>query len=210
MKTVFLSASFPDPSREDESGPSFPSDIAAAAAATIEATLRARARLLFGGHPTISPIVLNIASMLNAGPQVTVYQSEYFRPQLTNEVQRLVEAEGASMIFTPAGDDRTSSLRVLRNEMLSEPIDVAFFIGGMSGIGDEYSALLRQNQSLECLTYQAPGGYASKLRDLNDPTAAFDRSTRPVRVLQGRAYGSLALRALIDLGIGRPSPSNEL
>lgn len=210
MKTVFLSASFPEASRENESGPSYPSDIAAAAAATIEAVLRAKARLLFGGHPTISPIVLNIASMLHAGPQVTVYQSEYFRPQLTQEVQRLVETEGASMIFTPAGDDRRSSLEVLRREMLAEPIDVAFFIGGMSGIGDEFSALRRRNKSLECLTYQAPGGFASQLGGRVDPSFDDDPSIPPVRALRGRAYGSLALRALATMGIGRPAPSNEL
>ncbi|MCI0144155.1 hypothetical protein KNN17_21640 [Arthrobacter bambusae] len=210
MKTIFLSASFPEPSRENESGPSYPSDIAAAAAATIEAALRAKGRLLFGGHPTISPIVLNIASMLRAGPQVTVYQSEYFRPQLTQEVQRLVDTEGASMILTPAGDDRKSSLEVLRREMLAEPIDVAFFIGGMSGIGEEFSALRRRNPILECLAYQAPGGFAARLGDRIDPICDNDSSVPPVRELRGRAYGSLALRALANMGIGRPAPSDEL
>lgn len=218
MKTVFISASFPDPERLEESGPSFPADIAAAAAATIEATLRSGARLLFGGHPTINPLVLNIASMLSAGPQVTIYQSEFFRSQFSDEVERLVNSEGATVHFTPTGRDRDESLKTFREAMLAESIDAAFFIGGMSGIGDEFAILKSSNKRIPCLMYSDPGGFASRLIDglESDPEASFERQEAMKgritsdRILRGRAYGSLALRSLADLNIGVPRPTDEL
>lgn len=210
MQTVFLSASFPEAARASESGPSYPADIATAAAATIEATLRSKARLLFGGHPTITPIVLSIAHLLAAGPQVVVYQSEYFRPQLTREVQRLVKVEGANMIFSPAGENRASSLRNLRNEMLAEDIDVAFFVGGMSGIEEEFTAIRQKRPKVKCLFFEAPGGYAARLASVHDAGQNIMNTLPNVRVLRGRAYGSLALRALEDLSVGNPASSDEL
>lgn len=210
MKTVFLSASFPDPTRPDASVPYFPADIAAAASATIEATLRRKARLLLGGHPTISPIVLNIAAMLNAGSQVTIYQSDFFRKQLTEEVLRLASEEKAEIVFTPSASNLSESLHILRVAMLSEHIDAAFFIGGMSGIIDEYKMLAELHPKVPCLSYQAPGGASAHLWELTQQSARESRSESLIQPLPGRAYGSLALQAMRSLNIGSRFESDEL
>ena len=84
MTGVLLSASFPSGDRGEGVRPYYPDDIAAAASSVTEAVLRSGARLVFGGHPTISPIVLQIAGLLGAGPRVDIWQSEYFARGIVN------------------------------------------------------------------------------------------------------------------------------
>jgi hypothetical protein len=201
MTRIFLSASFPDPSRKAESGPYYSADIGAAASAVVEASLRVGADLVFGGHPTISPLVLHIASTLGLGERVKIFQSEYFSEQITSEVLRLSEVEGASLTFVPAGKDLDSSLKLLRRAMFGEPIDIAFFIGGMSGIIAEYELLAEAETVRVC--FEAPGGAAAKIGAERSPSAEH-------LYLPGRAYASQALQALAQFNLGNPHNSDEL
>lgn len=208
MKKVFLSASFPDPARTEESGPFHSADIAAATSAVVEATLRANANLIFGGHPTISPLVLHVAAMLNSGSQVTIYQSEYFERHLTREVRRLVESEEAQLVFTKRGPDLTTSLRILRQAMFSSLPDVGFFIGGMSGVKEEFELLSSANSQAACIAFRTPGGAASRLQEQVSRSSPDSAIVDPI-MLEGRAYGSLAMRTLSKLGVGVPRQSDE-
>ena len=205
MNTVYLSASFPTPERVDESGPFHTADIGAAAASVIEATLRSGANLIFGGHPTITPLVLHIASILNAGAQVTIFQSEFFRDQITEEVFRLSEMEGAELVFVPAGGGLEDSLALLRKAMFEAPIEVAFFVGGMSGINDEFR-ILADKPETKCITFEAPGGMAAKIGAELAPNNAEFKFTN----LKGRAYASLVLKEILRNNIGTPKDTEEL
>lgn len=205
MNTVFLSASFPTPERVDESGLFHAADIGAAAASVIEATLRSGANLIFGGHPTITPLVLHIASILNAGAQVTIFQSEFFRKQITEEVFRLSELEGSELVFVPAGEGLEDSLELLRNAMFEAPIEMAFFVGGMSGVHDEFQ-ILADKLETTCITFEAPGGMAAKIGaelPLNNAESKYTN-------LKGRAYASLVLKEILRHNIGTLKDSGEL
>ncbi len=212
MSSVVLSASFPSGERGEAVAPYFPADIASAAAAVAEGVLRSGTNLLFGGHPTISPIVLQIASLLNAGRLVTIYQSEEFSDRITDEVHRLVEVEGARLRFTPRGTSLEASLDAMRRMMFGEDVRAAFFIGGMSGIEDEFALLRDLRPAAMRFLFDEPGGMAARL-DQSVPGSPSDSQIvgemlpagRATWVLRGRAYASLVLRALQVSELGRPN-----
>ena len=92
-KYVFLSAGFPSPERNPEFYKTAdPFEITQAVLSLVRAIFASKGRLIFGGHPTISPLVLMVAeeylptSLVERkiwneknGYQVTIYQSEAFR-----------------------------------------------------------------------------------------------------------------------------------
>ena len=216
MSAVLLSASFPSGERGEAVAPYFPADIASAAAAVAEGTLRAGANLVFGGHPTISPIVLQISAMLNAGHLVTIYQSEEFRGRITDEVYRLAEVEGANLRFTPQGDSLEASIDTMRRAMLSLDIRAAFFVGGMSGIADEFSLCGELQPAARLFLFEDPGGMAAGLvqsmpENVEPGGLVGEMSSvgSNTWVLGGRAYASLVLRALQASDLGRPEDNER-
>lgn len=218
MTGVFLSASFPSGDRGKEVLPYYPADIASAAAAVAEAVLRSGAALIFGGHPTISPIVLQISELLRAGEQVVIYQSEYFSDQITDEVKRLVEVGHATLRFTPGASTLAGSLAEMRREIFANELAAAFFIGGMSGIGDEYQMLRQDQQDTQCFLFDAPGGMAAIIGRDTSGLSRLDSSTvgelwaspsTSTTLLKGRSYASLALAALREVGLSRIADSND-
>jgi hypothetical protein len=202
MTAVFLSAGFPSGARGEAVAPYYPADIASAASAVAEAVLRSGAMLVFGGHPNVTPIVLQIASILRVGQQVTIYQSEYFADQITAEVRRLVDVEGATMLMTATTEELETSLEAMRRQMFTVSFSAAFFIGGMSGIFDEFDLLGEIQPSASRFVFEAPGGQAALI-----PPQYADRpkaASNSVTSLAGRAYASLALDALATAGVHRP------
>lgn len=203
MRRIFLSASFPKRDRVNEAGPSSSQDIGLATAATVEAALLEGFHLVFGGHPSISPVVLNLARLIPDDAGVTIYQSKEFADQITHEVDRLQKFDGVTVINTPRGNDRSDSLLLMRNQMLSGPYDGAFFVGGMRGIEDEFDAM---GGSATCrrFLYTAPGGRAARIAErlLGDELSEQEVS-QPcgpgTTALHGRGYARLALRALKSL-----------
>lgn len=226
MTRVFLSASFPSGERGAAVAPYRPADIAAAASSAVEAVLRTGCVLVFGGHPTISPIVLHIAGLLGAGQQVEIWQSEWFRDSITDEVHRLVDHERASMVMARNEGSLDASLAVLREAMFERPVDAAFFVGGMEGIQAEYDLLLEHHPAAAVFLFDTPGGMAAMLAadaptlEIADVPAASSTSDGPpaagapsearARRLSGRAYGSSALAALAGLGLRPQDRHGEL
>jgi hypothetical protein len=208
MTRVFLSASFPSGERGDAFRPYRTADIGAAASAVAEAVLRTGADLVFGGHPTISPLVLQIAGLLKAGRQVEIWQSDSYRDVVTPEVHRLVGEEGARLLRVPKGKDRPSSLALLRDRMLAEGAAAAFFVGGMEGIGDEFHLLRQTHPDTPAFLFVTPGGMTARLAQ----QAAGQDQPVPgmIHELRGRGYGSLALQALRDVGLDVPDRPGEL
>ena len=197
MTSVVLCASFPSGARGVQVAPYYSTDIALAVVAIAEATLRSQARLIFGAHPTISPIVLHTARLLSAGRQVTIYQSEYFESSTTEAVRLLTGELGAELRTTQqVGNDRSLSLTAMRREMFSVAPEIAFFCGGMAGLDEEFE-LARESGARAYLMVE-PGGRAAQLAgELDSPGIA----------LEGRAYSSLALEALEWSGAAEPAPS---
>ena len=161
---VFLSASFPSGQRAEDVRPFDAAAIADAVTAVVRSVLLGGGKLLFGGHPTITPIVLLIGNELGVRHAVDIFQSEWFREELTDETVGLIESGVGEIHWTPARPTREASLGLMRERMLkfTQPAG-AVFIGGMSGIRDEYAEFARACPGVPRFPLIGPGGAAAQL-----------------------------------------------
>jgi hypothetical protein len=149
---VFLSASVPH--REQWVPHSHPLEIEEAILSIARAVFARGGRLLFGGHPSVSPLVSAVAGeYFPADPArppaerpVLTFQSEQFRgPLMPDATWELHRFGWTSIEWTPKAGDRRESLRVMRDRMLGGPMPVAMFaVGGMEGVVDEALLFLTQ------------------------------------------------------------------
>lgn len=162
---VFLSASFPSGERARRFQSIDPGEIADAVTAVVRAVLAGDGKLLFGGHPTITPLVLMIASELNRKAVVDVFQSRWFENQITPEVHTLAEAGYGCIHWTPKLESRELSLREMRRQMLclDQPIAAGVFVGGMEGIRDEFDQFGDMVPKVPRIPLPGAGGAAAEL-----------------------------------------------
>src|ERR1035437_9481047 len=124
---IFLSASIPSGERATQSVEARPGDVADAVVAIARGVLTGRGRLVFGGHPTISPLVLIVAAECSTRDpsRVMIYQSRLFASQVTDETLRLEREGYATIRWTEAvpgdshehGLEHLPSLEVMRIAM---------------------------------------------------------------------------------------------
>lgn len=156
-EAIFLSASIPDPKRDEQAARTAePVAIAAAVSALLHVTL-GRRLLVWGGHPAITPMVWAVAEGLGAdyGAWVTLYQSEHFEDEFPEDNERF-----HNVVYTPdIGHDRARSLKLMRTRMFSDVrFAAAVFIGGMRGIVDEFEMLSRLQPSVRLVPVVSTGG----------------------------------------------------
>lgn len=142
---VFLSASFPASERGAEYYQTArPFEITDATIAATRAIFGASGKLVFGGHPTISPLLLSVGRDFSLDfpeqywPFIHIYQSRLYENEVPEETLKL-EQEGIGRIYwVPAVDrDAEKSLLLMRTKMLKTTQPIAgIFIGGMEGIYD--------------------------------------------------------------------------
>lgn len=132
---IFLSASVPVPERGEYYKTADPLLIQSAVRALAEIVL-GRRRIVWGGHPTITPMLMEACVHLGVSyaDSVTLYQSKFFEEEFPEE-----NAFFRNVEFTKAvSGDREASLFLMRQEMLSRPdLGAAVFIGGMEGVSAE-------------------------------------------------------------------------
>ena len=131
---VFLSAGVPDPHRDEKYFKTGDTGaIRDAVIALLEVVLPGT-KLVFGGHPAITPMVKWVADQLGAFDNVRIFQSKFFQDKYLKDLDRFRYVE------TEAVDgDRDQSLFAMRTQMIgSEDFSAAFFIGGMDGVEREY------------------------------------------------------------------------
>ena len=181
-QSVFLSASFPSGDRALPFEPFDPGAIADAVTAVVRAVLARTGRLIFGGHPTLTPLVLMVANELGTKGSVDIFQSEWFEDRITQETRALAEAGYGSISWTPKFPTREESLQVMREEMLGgdRTLIAGVFVGGMEGIVDEYELFLRFQPNVPCISLVGPGGAAATL-PLDDTRDILGRHVRSRR-----------------------------
>lgn len=139
---VFLSASFPASERGAEYYQTArPFEITGATIAATRAIFGASGKLVFGGHPTISPLILSVGRDFSLDfpeqdwPFIHIYQSQLYKDEVPEETLQL-EKEGFGKIhWIPAVDrDTGKSLRLMRTEMLKTKPIAGIFVGGMEGV----------------------------------------------------------------------------
>lgn len=162
---VFLAASFPSGERGQHYEPFDAGAIADAVTAVVRAVLANDGKMLFGGHPTITPLVLLVARELRCNNAVEVFQSAWFEDQITQETRALAAAGHGTIRWTARCATREESLRAMRAQMLSDAYTpaAAVFVGGMEGIEDEYRQVTESWPGTPRIPLPGPGGAAARL-----------------------------------------------
>lgn len=158
MKEIFLSASIPSPKSKNYFSTANPFLIQCAVRELLISFL-GKYRVVWGGHPAITPMIWSICEDLNIDYEdsVILYQSKYFSkdfPEENREFSNIV-------LVDEIANDREESLNLMRNEMLSRKgLVAAVFIGGMEGIFEEHKIFKSLHKEAKTLSIPAPGGAA--------------------------------------------------
>lgn len=154
MDAIFLSASIPKPGRQFY-GTADPLLIHHAVRAFL-ALLLGRRRIVWGGHPSITPMVHAACQSFSVSyaHAVTLYQSEEYRGQYPVE-----NDDFPDIVYTPATADHPTNLRVMREQMLGrDDLQAAVFIGGMEGVLEEYDMFIKAHPNAGVVAVPRPGG----------------------------------------------------
>ena len=156
---IFLSASVPDPERDPKYHKTADRiAICDATRALVTVTLP-HMRLVWGGHPAITPLIRVIAEGIGitGADRVRLYQSQFFRGVMPRD-----NAAFEQVVKTRAvRNDHEASLTLMRREMLeSEKFYAGIFIGGMEGVEAEYEMFCDLHPEAIMLPVASTGGAA--------------------------------------------------
>lgn len=137
---IFLSASIPDPLRHARYCGTADNVAIREAVRALALHVLPRTALVFGGHPAISPLILQIAQRLHRMARVTIFQSAFFASAVPNEARAF-----KNLVVVPGVDrDRAASLKAMREAMIrSGQFAAGVFVGGMEGVEEEYEIFRR-------------------------------------------------------------------
>lgn len=169
-RAIFLSAGVPDPFAKHFRGEGDTAAISALVSALLYVAL-GRRRIVWGGHPAITPMVWAYAEALGVDYSkcVTLYQSNFFEDYFPEENKRF-----KNVVVTDAiAGNRELSLAVMRRRMISDSeFEAAVFAGGMGGIFDEYDLVKEFAGSAKILPIGSTGGAAAELASKINADAA--------------------------------------
>jgi hypothetical protein len=192
LDPVFLSASVPDPNRNPKYFKTGNAPAIRDAVIALVTNVVPRTRLVFGGHPAITPMVKWIADQLNAFNQVRMFQSKFFRDSYLPDLQlfRYIETEVVTDEF--GKNDREKSLLAMRQQMIgSETFSAAFFIGGMEGVEEEYELIKSMKPSVPRFPVYTTGGAARLLWTRESEAVPRNRQARLIALREKTSYTSL-------------------
>ncbi|CAA0248675.1 conserved hypothetical protein [Tenacibaculum maritimum] len=188
LKNIFLSASVPLPERDKKYINT--ADVIAIRDAVISltTTVLPKHKLIWGGHPSITPLINYVMQKQKKSIQkhVKIYQSLWFKDKFPEDNNKFENIE-----FVEKKKDIPSSLYLLRKKMLTEnKFEAAVFIGGMEGVEDEYK-MFKEFHPDAIIIPLASTGAATKL--------LFDKMKyKNERFLNDYAYSSIFQEFLID------------
>jgi hypothetical protein len=161
MKEVFLSAGVPTDGRGDFNQTADPFLIQSAVREFAIAAL-GRLRIVWGGQPSITPMIWAICEDINVNysHSVVLYQSKFFEEFYPDENKHF-----RNVLYVDAVDgDREASLARMREEMLSRTdLCAAVFIGGMDGILEEHRLFTEKHPDATVICVPSSGGAARQL-----------------------------------------------
>ena len=174
--------------------------------------------LVFGGHPAISPLLLEASSRFSTGPEpqrkVTIFQSLFYLDKTPAATLALGKWENGQLFWTrpmPASaPDEATSLTEMRIAMTSAPgLIAAVFIGGMEGLLEEASLFDRYNRGAPMFALGSTGSAAAQLFEDGvgslEPIRFRGRHLNDPEVLSSvEAYSVVFQRIFADLGFDLP------
>ncbi|MCC6279288.1 MAG: hypothetical protein IT262_01715 [Saprospiraceae bacterium] len=145
-------------------------------------------RLIFGGHPSISPLVAMVATefdlnqnLEDASPSqvkhITIYQSKAFESIIADKTRYLSDLGYAQIIWTDTVDNEDpemefpgnircpKSLEFMRREMMKNNADAMVVIGGMEGVEQEFELFREQHANKPIYLFEKTGGAAKELTE---------------------------------------------
>jgi hypothetical protein len=161
MGAIFLSASVPSTQRGTYHETANPFLIQCAVRELLLTVIRQH-KVIWGGHPAITPMLWSICEDLGVdyAEAVVLYQSRFFADDYPEENRQF-----GNVIFTDAvAGDREASVLHMRKQMLSRPdLTGAVFIGGMEGVETEHAIFKYYHPQASVLAVPSPGGAALNL-----------------------------------------------
>ncbi|MGO7280573.1 hypothetical protein ELH49_26105 (plasmid) [Rhizobium ruizarguesonis] len=158
-EAIFLSAGVPDPRRGPEFAATADTVAINAAVSALAYVALGRRRLIWGGHPAITPMILVMSEGMGVdyAEWVTLYQSEFFQDEFPEDNERF-----RNVVLTEKLEHgRDASLQLMRERMFKEnDFAAAVFIGGMGGIVAEYEMFSKLQPSAKVLPVTSTGGAA--------------------------------------------------
>ena len=190
MKNIFLSASIPLPERDEKYIGTAAIIAIRDAVIALTTVVLPHHKLIWGGHPSITPLIYYVMERLNLNIQehVTLYQSRFFEkyfPEDNNKFENVILTDNIN-------DDKAQSLLYMRNKMLDESeFSAGIFIGGMEGVEEEYDMFIKKHPKALALPIASTGAAAKKIYD--------ERFTdKNERLVKDYAYMSLFQKYLIN------------
>lgn len=161
MDAIFLSASVPIAGRGCYHETANPFLIQCAVRELVISVIRTH-RIVWGGHPSITPMIWSICEDLdvNYANSVVLYQSRFFNERFPDENARF-----GNVVFTEAmTGDLDASLSLMRHTMLSrEDLVGAVLIGGMDGVEAELAIFQQYHPHAFIVPVAAAGGAAREI-----------------------------------------------
>lgn len=158
MDAILLSASVPVVGRGDYHETANPFLIQCAVRELVISVIRTY-RIVWGGHPSITPMIWSICQDLGVdyATSVVLYQSRFFQDRFPEENQRF-----GNVVFTDAiPNDREASLYEMRQAMVGRgDLVAAVLVGGMDGVEAELAIFQHFHPNGLVLPVASPGGAA--------------------------------------------------
>lgn len=191
LKNIFLSASIPLPERDAKYYET--ADIVAIRDAIIALTsvVLPIHKIIWGGHPSITPLIYYVMGKLglNIQEHVKIYQTLWFENKFPEDNNKF-----ENIVFTERLQDAPSSIKLMRERMLSEnEYSAAVFIGGMDGIEDEYKMFRAKHHNALILPIASTGAATKIVYDNLLPDNFKDE-----RLVKDYGYMSLFQNLLMD------------
>lgn len=166
LNKVFLSASIPDPDRDKKFYDT--ADIVSIrdAVRALATVVIPKAQLVWGGHPSITPLIRFVMDKMNVDLKrhVTLYQSLFFEDKFPPD-----NFAFENVVLTEKKNNRDESLELMRRKLINEnDFKVGIFIGGMEGINDEYLMFKEKHPNALILPIASTGA-AAKILYENQP-----------------------------------------
>jgi len=163
LSKVFLSASIPYPDRDKKFYDT--ADIVAIrdCVRALATVVIPKAHLIWGGHPSITPLVRFVLERMKADlkSHVTLYQSLFFEKYFPKDNFAFERIE-----LTKSLHDRDESLKLMRQALINEnDFKVGIFIGGMEGVNEEYIMFKERHPQALSLPIASTGAAAGILFD---------------------------------------------
>lgn len=175
LMIIFLSASIPDPKRDSIYWDTADLTAIRDAVRALATVVLPRSKLIWGGHPAITPLIRVVAESMDIKikEHVFLYQSEFFRSQFPSDNEFF-----ENVIYSRAGIDQLSSLKIMRNLMIGHnAFDAGIFIGGMEGVVEEFEFFRRFHPNKPVFPIASTGAAARIIFEkccLNMPELADD------------------------------------